>query len=178
MSSCPVCGEDSLVKNKKRHELTHFGEILIITANCSNCGFNNSEVNILEDNPPARYIVNIENKKDLKTKLIRGSNGTVEIEELGMKLEPGSGANAFFTNIEGLLNRFETVLKSDWDKESDQEAANSLLKELKKVKSGKNSVEVKVSDPKGNSALIGDKVKKKPLEVENSEIEEEKFSDQ
>ena len=176
MSQCPVCGNDTLVRNKNSHEVSHFGEIVIISTNCGSCGYSDNKVKILEENSPVEYETIVDGKEDLKTKVVRSGTGVVEIEELGLKLEPGTNAKGFFTNIEGLLNRFEKILDRNWSNKSDQRSATNILEKLEKVKKGKISINVKVSDSRGNSALIGDKVKKKTLEEDNSETEGKKLS--
>ena len=93
-------------------------------------------------------------------------------------MEPGAKAKGFFTNIEGLLNRFEKILDRDWDNESDEKSAREILEKLEKAKEGRISIKIKVSDPRGNSALIGDKVNKKTLEEDNSETKGKKISNE
>jgi zinc finger protein len=116
----------------------------------------------LEFGKPCAYEAKIKNEKGLNTKLIRNSSGTVEIPELGVKLEPGPFAEGFFTNMEGLLERVENVLfiflKSE---ELEQKiAAKERLKDLQACREGKKTFTVIVKDPFGGSALIGEHVKK------------------
>lgn len=178
MVQCPICGKVTLKKNKETHEIPHFGEIVIISTNCSKCGYSDNNIKILEESSPVEYKTTIEGKEDLKTKIVRSSTGIVEINDLGLKLEPGAKAKGFFTSIEGLLNRFEKILDRDWDNESDEKSAREILEKLEKAKEGSISIKIKVSDPRGNSALIGDKVNKKTLEEDNSETKGKKISNE
>lgn len=125
----------------------------------------------LEAGKPLGYEVHIDSEKKLSIKIVRNSSGTVEIPELGVLLEPGPYSEGFFTNMEGLLERVEGVLKIFLHSEnkSQKEEAQKVMKKLLRCKAGKRSFTVRVLDPFGGSALIGENVKR--FELSKNEAE-------
>jgi zinc finger protein len=103
---------------------------------------------------------------------VRSKSGTIELEEIGVKIEPGPASEGFITNVEGVLERVrETLLMArEFRKgEGDEEAvkkADEILQYIEDVKEGKKPLTVKIADPLGNSALIGEKVKSRLLTEE------------
>ncbi|MFH0970834.1 MAG: ZPR1 zinc finger domain-containing protein [Candidatus Diapherotrites archaeon] len=158
---CPQCKKEAVIIQLVEN-VPYFGRILLQSLSCSHCGMKWSDVMSLEFNSPTGFDVRIHKEKDLETKIVRNSSGTVEIPELGVVLEPGSFAEGFFTNIEGLLERVSDVLsvlmKSDNPKQA--KAAKERIRDLTKCKEGKMSFTVRVLDPYGGSALIGKNVRR------------------
>ncbi len=103
---------------------------------------------------------------------MRSKSGTIELEEIGVKIEPGPAAEGFITNVEGVLERVrETLLmaREFRRQEGDEEAvkkADEILEYIEEVKEGKKPLTVRIADPLGNSALIGEKVKSRLLTEE------------
>ncbi len=179
LGDCPICGsKDTLKVLQHVHEIPYFGKVMESTVICERCGYRNADVMPLEEKEPKVYTVKVEGDEDLSIRVVRSKSGTVELEEIGVKIEPGPAAEGFVSNVEGLLNRVQSVLmmtKDFGEQEGDEEAVKKieeLLRYLEDVKSGRKVVTVKVSDPFGNSALIGEKVKSHLL----SEDEVEKLS--
>ena len=159
--SCPQCQKSaSIIQNPQTIPL--FGEIILQTIVCTHCGFKWSDVMSVEMNEPAGYEAKIESAKDLEIKLVRNSSGTVEIPELGVVLEPASLSEGFFTNMEGLLERVENVLamiiRSGTPEQKKE--TKKILALLEKCKAGKHPFTVRVLDPFGGSALIGENVRR------------------
>ena len=106
------------------------------------------------------------------TRVVRSKSGTIELEELGIKVEPGPASQGFVSNVEGVLERVrETLLmaRSFKEQENDSEAVkkiDELLRYIEDVMKGKKPLTVKIMDPFGNSALIGKKVKTRLLTKE------------
>lgn len=165
--SCPQCEKQATIIQIPE-TIPLFGQIVLQTIVCAHCGFKWSDVMSVEMNEPVGYEAKIENENDLNTKLVRNSSGTVEIPELGILLEPASLSEGFFTNMEGLLERVEGVLKmllrSGTPEQKEEVKKIDAL--LKKCKDGKHPFTVRVLDPFGGSALIGEKVKRFKLSKE------------
>lgn len=165
--SCPQCSKHASIIQVP-HTIPLFGQIIMQTIVCVHCGFKWSDVMSTEVNEPIGYEARVESEKDLEIKLVRNSSGTVEIPELGVLLEPASLSEGFFTNMEGLLERVENVLalliRSGTP--AQVKGAKEVLVLLKKCKSGKRPFTVRVLDPFGGSALIGEKVKRFKLSKE------------
>ena len=173
LGDCPICGGKGTLKVIQHvHEIPYFGKVMESTIYCEKCGYRNADVMILEDRPPKLYTVRVENEKDLFTRVVRSKSGTIELEEIGVKIEPGPAAEGFVSNVEGVLERVrETLLmaKEFRRQEGDEEAvkkANEILEYIEEVKEGKKPLTVKIADPLGNSALIGEKVKSRLLTQE------------
>ncbi|EEB73886.1 ZPR1 zinc finger domain-containing protein [Thermococcus sp. AM4] len=173
LGDCPICGGKNTLKAIQHiHEIPYFGKVMESTIICEKCGYRNADVMILEDRPPKLYTVKVENEKDLFTRVVRSKSGTIELEEIGVKIEPGPAAEGFVTNVEGVLERVrETLLmaREFRKQEGDEEAvkkADEILQYIEDVKEGKKPLTVKIADPLGNSALIGEKVKSRLLTEE------------
>lgn len=167
--TCMQCGKSaSLIQVPD--DIPLFGEILLQTILCTHCGFKWSDVMSLEFGKPLGYEAHITSEADLSTKIVRNSNGTVEIPELGVLLEPGPFAEGFITNIEGLLERVDEALSMlSRSEDGDQaHAAKERKKELLACRAGKKPFTVKVLDPFGGSALIGKHVKRWELSEEEA----------
>lgn len=154
------------------HEIPYFGKVMESTIICEKCGYRNADVMLLEEKEPKLYTVKVEEEKDLFTRVVRSKSGTIELEEIGIKIEPGPASQGFVTNIEGVLERArETLLMAkNFKKEENEEESikkiEEILNYIEGVKEGKKPLTVRIMDPFGNSALIGEKVKSRLLTKE------------
>jgi len=173
LGDCPLCdGKNTLKALQYIHDIPYFGRVMESTIICEKCGYRSADVMILEEKEPKLYTVRVEDEKDLFTRVVRSKSGTIELEELGIKVEPGPASQGFVSNVEGVLERVrETLLmaKNFKEQENDSEAVkkiDELLKYIEDVRKGKKPLTVKIMDPFGNSALIGEKVKTRLLTKE------------
>ncbi len=173
LGDCPICGGKNTLKAINHiHEIPYFGKVMESTIICEKCGYRNADVMILEEKEPKLYSIKVEEEKDLFTRVVRSKSGTVELEEVGIKIEPGPASQGFVTNIEGVLERTrETLLmaRNFKTQENDKESVkkiDEILSYIEEVKEGKKPLTVKIMDPFGNSALIGEKVKSRLLTKE------------
>ena len=120
----------------------------------------------VESGKPMGYEAKVSGENDLSIKIVRNSSGTVEIPELGLKLEPGPFSEGFFTNMEGLLERFEgplhMMLRSGTPEQVKK--VKKIMEQVHACKEGKKPFTVRVLDPFGGSLLIGEKVKRFDLD--------------
>ncbi|WP_456398258.1 ZPR1 zinc finger domain-containing protein [Palaeococcus sp. (in: euryarchaeotes)] len=173
LGDCPICGAKNSLKSLNFiHEIPYFGKVMESTIICEKCGYRNADVMMLEEKEPRLYTVRINEEKDLFTRVIRSKSGTVEMEEIGVKIEPGPASQGFITNAEGLLERVrETLLMTRRFKleDGDEEAVkkvDELLEYIHEVKEGKKPLTIRIMDPFGHSALVGEKVKSRLLREE------------
>ncbi|RLF81202.1 hypothetical protein DRN32_01490 [Thermococci archaeon] len=173
LGDCPICGGKNTLKALNHiHEIPYFGKVMESTIICEKCGYRNADVMILEEKEPKLYSIKVEEEKDLFTRVVRSKSGTVELEEVGIKIEPGPASQGFVTNIEGVLERTrETLLmaRNFKTQENDKESVkkiDEILSYIEEVKEGRKPLTVKIMDPFGNSALIGEKVKSRLLTKE------------
>lgn len=173
LGDCPICGGKNTLKALNYlHEIPYFGKVMESTIICEKCGYRNADVMLLEEKEPKLYTVKVEEEKDLFTRVVRSKSGTIELEEIGIKIEPGPASQGFVTNIEGVLERVrETLLMAkNFKKEENEEESikkiEEILNYIEGVKEGKKPLTVRIMDPFGNSALIGEKVKSRLLTKE------------
>lgn len=169
---CPQCDTRAYL-TEHLDEIPHFGKILISTLSCQKCGFKLNDVMAAETKAPAGYKAKIEKEKDLETKVVRSSSGTIRVPKLGISIEPGPSAEGYITNVEGVLERMEQVMKSaigaedsEIEAKDEKRIARKELQRLKDCRKGIMGFEIIIEDPFGNSALVGEKVKKFSLSPE------------
>ncbi|WP_088881784.1 ZPR1 zinc finger domain-containing protein [Thermococcus sp. P6] len=173
LGDCPICGGKGTLKAFQHvHEIPYFGKVMESTIICEKCGYRNADVIPLEDRPPKLYSVRVEEERDLFTRVVRSKSGTIELEEIGVKIEPGPAAEGFVTNVEGLLERVRETLimtshfKEEEGEEKAVEKIEELLRYIEEVKKGRKPLTVRIMDPLGNSALVGEKVRSRLLTEE------------
>lgn len=137
--------------------LPYLGKVLITTLLCGACGYRHSDVLSLEDHGPKRYVVKVSKLDNLKIKIARSGAASIEIPELGLRLDPGDESQSFVTNIEGILMRFEEAVRKlkTLDPAKSTEA-DEHLRRIELAKEGKISFTVIVEDPLGNTTVIED----------------------
>jgi zinc finger protein len=111
----------------------------------------------LEDHGPKTYTVKVSKPSDLEIKIARSGAASIEIPELGLRLDPGDESQSFITNIEGILTRFEEALRilGGLDPARSGEV-DKHLHQIELAKTGKIPFMVIVEDPLGNTTIIED----------------------
>ena len=170
---CPACGIEGVAKSiMKELEIPHFGQVMETTLLCPNCGFKHSDIIALEQNDPAKYVIEI-NKNNMSVRVVRSQSATVIIPEIGIKVEPGPKSEGYVTNIEGVLTRFEDAVKKAlnlFEDEESQKNAKIALSELQELKKGNKTATLIILDPFGQSNVVSEN-------VEVFEIPEEELRD-
>ena len=158
---CPCCNTDIEYLYKTEH-IPYFSDILIISAVCPSCGYKYVDTQLLKHGEPARYTVAIEAEEDLAVRVVRSMSASIEIPELGVRIDPGPACQGFVSNMEGVLDRIETVVTGalNWGNEVEKENAAALLADIARVKAGTFPVTLILEDPSGNSGIIADKTVK------------------
>ena len=168
---CPACSVEGLAKSiMKEIEIPHFGKVLETTIQCPKCGFKHSDIIALEQNDPAKYVIEI-NKNTLSTRVVRSQSATVSIPEVGVKVEPGPKSEGYVTNIEGMLTRFESAVKKAlnlFDDEESQNNAKNTLTHIQELKKGNGTATLIILDPFGQSNIVSENVK--VLEIPEEEL--------
>ena len=170
---CPACSVEGKAKSiMKELEIPHFGKVLETTIICPECGFKHSDVIALEQNDPAKYVLEI-NENALTIRVVRSQSATVSIPELGIKVEPGPKSEGYVTNVEGVLNRFEDAVKKAlnlFDDDQSQKNAKNTLAQIQELKKGNGTATLIIQDPFGQSNIVSDS-------AEIFEIPEEELRD-
>jgi zinc finger protein len=170
---CPVCQTD-IKYLYQTDEIPYFSEILIISALCPSCGYRLADTQLLRNAEPSRWELGIETPDDMMIRVIRSTNGTITIPELGVRIDPGPACEGFISNVEGVLNRIGNVLDSllSWAEDDDERDRIRCLQEaLEKVKEGKLAVTLVIEDLSGNSAIIADRAKVCRIEAIEDDVD-------
>jgi zinc finger protein len=155
---CPCCNTE-IQYLYKTENIPYFSDILIISAICPECGYKFVDTQLLKHSDPARYTVAVESVDDLSIRVVRSMSASIEIPELGVRIDPGPQCQGFISNVEGVLDRIETVVKGalNWGNEVEKENAAALLADLVRVKAGTFPITLILEDPSGNSGIISEK---------------------
>ena len=163
---CPSCSNE-IEYRYQTEDIPYFSEILIVSANCSSCGYRYVDTQLLRDAEPSRYEFSVSAAEDLAVRVVRSMSGTVRIPELGVEIEPGPACDGFVTNVEGVLDRIENVVKGTllWAEGGERENAGRLLELIARARAGTLPFTLILDDPRGNSAIVSEKAHKKPLDA-------------
>ncbi|MDG6224379.1 MAG: ZPR1 zinc finger domain-containing protein [Candidatus Thermoplasmatota archaeon] len=163
--TCFSCGEGRLSITSTVIDIPHFGEVDLIAISCPKCGYRSTDVIPAKAGPPACHKVVIDRPEALWARVVRSSSSTVTIPELGVRIDPGIASEGYITNAEGILERVKGILKimikdfynSTLEDDGDRiSRALELLDKIEACKAGRTSLTLTISDPEGNSAIIGD----------------------
>jgi zinc finger protein len=114
---------------------------------------------VLGEKEPSSYTLKVETTDDMNARVVRSGRATVEIPEIGVEITPGPDSEAYITNVEGVLKRIEDVVVSQKGSGKKEE----LLKKINDAKEGKLTINLIITDPSGNSAIISKKAKKEEI---------------
>ena len=167
VAPCPNCKKD-IQYIYQTERIPYFSEVLLASAVCD-CGFTSVDTLVIGDGEPVRYSLKVEGPDDLSARVIRSSVGTMEIPELGLLVRPGPMCEAFISNVEGVLLRFDKVLDTIRlsAEEEDKEKIDALKLRLADARDGKVEFTLIIEDLDGNSGIVSKKaVKSVPVPPE------------
>ena len=174
-SDCPVCGgEKTLEITNRTDNIPYFGDMLETAVSCKNCGYQSSDSISLEHNEPMRFKLKIDSTK-LSSRVAKSQTATISIPDLGLKVEPGPKSQGYVSNVEGILNRFESAVLRAIKLEGEeidpdvQDKALDIIDYLTRIKMGEMSALLMLEDPFGNSVIDDDDVDKEILTPEEAE---------
>ena len=158
---CPYCGsKDGLTLTEDETEVPYFGKLFMFSMKCNACSVSISDVEAADEKEPCRITFETSSEKDMSVRVVKSSHASINIPTLKMSVESGNGSEGYVSNIEGLLTRFEDILKDEKENAEDDEdklKAKNLLKKMWKVKLGDIPCKIIIEDSTGNSAIISDK---------------------
>lgn len=171
--TCPACSVEGKAKSiMKELEIPHFGKVLETSIQCPECGFKHSDIIALEQNDPAKYVLEI-NENTLTVRVVRSQSATVIIPEIGVKVEPGPKSEGYVTNVEGILNRFEDAVEKAlnmFEDEQSQINGKNTLNQIQELKKGNGTATLIILDPFGQSKIVSDNAE--ILEIPEEELRE------
>jgi zinc finger protein len=147
-------------------EIPYFGEHTQITVLCSSCGWKHTDFIPSDGEKPGFSSLVVDNEQKMMARIVRSSSCTIRIPELDLEVSPSGSSSGYVTNIEGVINRFETaietIIRGD-DDGNGGEIAMQILERLDHVKKGKWGVNVELLDPSGRSQIIHGEVLSREL---------------
>jgi len=158
ISTCPNCERKSLEFRELETDVPFFGKVLITTYVCSSCGYRHSDIICLEDHGPSRHEVRVSKPEDLRIMVARSNTASVEIPELELRLDPAGHSQAFVTNVEGVLMRFEEALDKleALEENTEKVETDKIRKTIRLAEEGKFPFTLIIEDPQGNSTIVRD----------------------
>jgi len=164
---CPQCADGgTLTMLAMNSEIPYFGEHTQITILCSSCGWKHTDFIPSDGEKPGFSSLVVDNEQKMMVRIVRSSSCTVRIPELDLEVSPGGSSSGYVTNIEGVINRFETAIKTIIRGDDDGkggEIAMQILERLHHVKKGKGGISVELLDPRGRSQIIHGEVLSREL---------------
>ncbi|AAB90454.1 MULTISPECIES: ZPR1 zinc finger domain-containing protein [Archaeoglobus] len=170
MIPCPSCGRE-LRAVVSTYDVPFFGKVLLTSISCE-CGFRHADSVVLGEKDPVRYIIKI-NRENLFTKVIRSTSGTIRIPEIGVAIEPGPASQAFITNLEGVLDRVEGVVRTAmrWNSDDEEKVRRCewILERIRNTIDGDEELTLILEDPFGNSLIVSDEAFKEIMSKEEAQ---------
>ena len=132
---CPSCKKGKIKIHKTTYDVPDGDKMLIIKFECNICNFTNNDIiPLTTNNTPGIMTLRVSNEKDLKSKIYRSPVGKLEIPELELFVVPGPKADFYYTNVEGILYRFEnavSIYRKNLEKDDVQiEEIDKILQDL------------------------------------------------
>lgn len=165
---CPLCYKSTLTLIEDQKDIPYFGKVYLFSMDCSSCKYNKADIESVEQKEPSRYTIIVDNDKDMVVRVIKASTGTIKLPQLRLSVTPGPASIGYISNIEGVLNRFEDIIKQERDNAEEPELkkkCKNLLKKIWKIKLGDIPTKLILEDPSGNSAIISNKAKVEKLKA-------------
>ncbi len=185
---CPIChvgGEVYMIAHID--EIPYFGEHTQVTVMCHSCGWKQTDFIPAEGKKSGCWSLCVENQNQLKSRVVRSSSCTIRIPELDLQVNPGSNANGYVSNVEGVINRFVKIINmllKNLQNESPAELggrkseySSSTIKEIEQLESllnrlttiGQDNYQpftLELLDPHGHSMIIDELASERRLSDE------------
>jgi zinc finger protein len=163
---CPSCSHE-IEYRYQTENIPYFSDILIVSANCPQCGYRYVDTQILTSSEPSRHTLAVTTPDDLAIRVVRSMTASIAIPELGVEIDPGPACTGFITNVEGVLDRIGHVVLSaqQWGDDTQRENARVLMERIGQARIGTLPFTLILEDPSGNSAIISEKTTKTALGI-------------
>jgi zinc finger protein len=115
-----------------------------------------------------RYEFFVNSEEDLAVRVIRSMSASLEIPELGVRIDPGPACQGFVSNVEGVLDRIDHIVRSAllWGNDEERKNAQELLAKTVAVRNAALPVTLIIKDPCGNSAIVSERAERTKYEPE------------
>ena len=154
---CPSCKNGTITIDKSIYDSQDGDKLLILKFECNECNFSKNDIVPMATKMiPGIMTLKVKNESDLRSKIYRSPTGKLEIPELELLVEPGPKADFYFTNVEGILIRFEKAVRI-YKKTLEVIDHAYIIYEGKMLLEG-NSQEL-INSPKARRVYLGEKFK-------------------
>lgn len=166
--TCPNCSKNTLTTTETVRQIPYFGEASLFSLRCHNeyCDFFQADIEALSEKDPLRVEYVITKEEDINTRVVKSSNATVHIGEVG-SIEPGASSAGYITTVEGVLNRMLSQIRYQEKTAETEETIKTAQKHIQKLEAvlnGEEELTLVIEDPKGNSMIISEDAKVTKLE--------------
>ena len=157
--NCPRCSEGKILLKQSVYDLPDEEKMLILKFECDKCDYINNDIIPIETKrAPGIMTLTVSSEEDLKSKVYRSPTGKLEIPELELVVDPGPAAKFYYTNIEGILFRFEgavAIYRKNLDEDDSQkDEIDAILMDLKAAMVGKFQFTLRIIDSAGGSYIL------------------------
>ncbi len=156
-AACPVCDHRPLTLRSLDLDLPYFGGALQTTLLCQACGYRHGDLLLTRHREPLRVTLRVERADHRSARVARSSSGTIRVPELEAAMEPGPRAEAFVTNVEGVLRKFLDVVQGQEavaDSLADRRRLASVRRRIEAMLQGREAFTFVLEDPTGNSDVL------------------------
>ncbi len=170
---CPVCGRAPLTLRSVELDLPYFGEAIQTTLVCGACGYRHGDLLLTRHREPLRITVRVARPEQLSDRVARSSSATIRVPELGAAMEPGPRAEAFVSNVEGVLHRFLDVVRGQVavaDTKGSRAALGRVRRRIEGMIEGREPFTFVIEDPTGNSDVQDDEAVRESLSAEEAAV--------
>ncbi|MFX1465391.1 MAG: ZPR1 zinc finger domain-containing protein [Promethearchaeota archaeon] len=171
---CPVCNYSTMKVTTREIDIPHFGQTLLYSSLCRNCGFRQSWSYPLEESSPHRYTLYVSDPSDLTSRVIKSNTASIKIPELGFSMESKMSSDPFISNVEGVLQRAKSATQTlnSWaDSKEEKEKIKRLLLDIDRAIAGELHFTLIIEDPLGISTIEAQDPKK--LKIEEISLSED-----
>jgi zinc finger protein len=152
-------------------DLPYFGDAIQTTLTCSACGYRHGDLLLTRRLEAVRITLRIDRPEQLSDRIARSSSATIRIPELGAAMEPGPRAEAFVSNVEGVLRRFLDVVQGQEAVADSKSSRTALARTRRRIESmidGKERFTLVLEDPTGNSDIQDEAAARAPLSADEA----------
>ncbi|MEM1661649.1 MAG: ZPR1 zinc finger domain-containing protein [Desulfurococcaceae archaeon] len=164
---CPVCGNVFKLSDYL-YEAPLFGQIIISSGVCLNCGYKWSEERLASSNKPIRITYRVDKIDDLNAIVIRSPVAVVKVPELGLELKPSYYSQGYITTVEGLIQDFYDKLLFLCSNASDGNECFEKIVMLEKALRVDYPYTIVIEDLSGISKILSDKAVVEEILVEDN----------
>lgn len=165
---CPSCEAENAKFITHLLDIPYYEDFLMVNINCPECGFRSTDFMNTQSKGHTIFRYQVDQAQDDETKVVRATQSTVSIPELGIKIEPVGDGTSWIRNIEGILDDIREKLYITLDQTDDggtKRLVKQRIKTLNKMSRYQMPFTIEVDDPSGNSIILPADRKKLQKEI-------------